>query len=93
MAEEALSLGIVNSVHSQEELIPAVLKIAAQIAGNAPCGVGKAKEFANSVAGLTGSRFTEVEAGLFTECFGTQDQRNAMSAFLEKRKPVPFTGS
>jgi enoyl-CoA hydratase len=93
MAEEALSLGIVNSVHSQEELIPAVLKIAARIAGNAPCGVGKTKEIANSVAGLTGPQFTEVEAGLFTECFGTHDQRNAMSAFLEKRKPVPFTGS
>jgi enoyl-CoA hydratase len=92
-AAEALSLGIANSVHSPAELMPEVLKTAARIAGNAPRAVGNAKKAANNAVGLTGLRFTECEADLFKECFGTHDQRNAMSAFLEKRKPVPFTGT
>ncbi|MDR2247701.1 MAG: enoyl-CoA hydratase/isomerase family protein [Treponema sp.] len=92
-AAEALSLGIVNSVHPQAELMGEVLKTAARIAGNAPLGVGNVKKAANAAAGLTAPEFTEREAALFQECFGTQDQRNAMSAFLEKRKPAPFTGA
>jgi enoyl-CoA hydratase len=92
-AAEAFSLGIVNSVHPPAELMSGVLKTAAQIAGNAPRAVGNAKKAANNVAGLSASSFTESEGALFEECFGTMDQRNAMSAFLEKRKPVSFTGT
>jgi enoyl-CoA hydratase len=92
-AAEALSLGIVNSVYPPAELMPGVLKTAAQIAGNAPRAVGNAKKAVNNVAGLSAPRFTESEGALFEECFGTTDQRNAMSAFLEKRKPVSFTGT
>jgi enoyl-CoA hydratase len=92
-AAEALSLGIVNSVRPAAELMGEVLNTAARIAGNAPRAVGNTKKAANNTAGLTAPRFTEREAALFKECFGIQDQRNAMSAFLEKRKPVPFTGT
>jgi enoyl-CoA hydratase len=92
-AAEALSLGIVNSVHAPAELMAEALKTAARIAGNAPRGVRNAKKAANNVAGLSDPRFTESESTLFGECFGTTDQRNAMSAFLEKRKPAPFTGA
>ncbi|MDR0585476.1 MAG: enoyl-CoA hydratase/isomerase family protein [Treponema sp.] len=91
-AEEALSLGIVNSVHPPAELMSDVLITAAQIAGNAPRAVRNTKKAANNVAGLAAPHFTESEGALFKECFGTMDQRNAMCAFLEKRKPVAFTG-
>jgi enoyl-CoA hydratase len=92
MAAEALSLGIVNSVHLPAELMTEVLKTAARIAGNAPRAVRNTKKAANNVVGLCDPRFTESEGALFKECFETPDQRNAMSAFLEKRKPAPFTG-
>jgi enoyl-CoA hydratase len=92
-AAEALSLGIVASVHPQAELMSEVFKTAAQIAGNAPRGVKNTKKAANNVAGISAPRFTESEGALFKECFGTTDQRNAMSAFLEKRKPASFTGA
>jgi enoyl-CoA hydratase len=92
-AAEALSLGIINSIHPPAELMPEALKTAARIAGNAPRAVRNAKKAANNTVDLTAPRFTEHEAALFKECFGTEDQRNAMSAFLEKRKPVSFTGT
>jgi enoyl-CoA hydratase len=88
-AVEALSLGIVNSVHPRAELMSEVLKTAARIAGNAPRAVGNAKKAANNVASLCDPQFTESVGALFKECFGALDQRNAMSAFLEKRKPAP----
>jgi enoyl-CoA hydratase len=92
-AAEALSLGIVNSVHPSAELLPEVLKIAVRIAANAPRGVRNAKKAANYCTELSAQRFTDIEAALFKECFEKEDQRNAMSAFVEKRKPGPFTGN
>jgi enoyl-CoA hydratase len=93
MAAEALSLGIINSVHPPAELMPEALKTAARIVRNAPRAVRNTKKAANNTVGLSSPQFTEHESALFKECFGTQDQRNAMSAFLEKRKPVSFTGT
>ena len=92
-AAEALSLGIVNSIHPSADLLPEALKIAARIAANAPRGVQNAKKAANYCTELSAQRFTDVEAALFKECFGKEDQRNAMSAFVEKRKPEAFTGN
>jgi len=92
-APEALALGLVNAVVPAAELMEAAGQMAAKIASNAPVGVRAAKKVANDSVGLTLDKATRLECALFGECFNTQDQKEAMTAFVEKRKPAPFTGS
>jgi enoyl-CoA hydratase len=91
-APEALAMGLVNGVYPAAELAAETLKLAALINANAPLGVQGAKAAANSSPYLSLGESNALEARLFGACFGTEDQRNAMSAFTEKRKPEPFTG-
>jgi enoyl-CoA hydratase len=91
-AEEALSCGLVNGVYPASELETLALKLAAQINENAPVGVRGAKEAANNSPYIGLAESNSLEIKLFGKCFETQDQRGAMSAFVEKRKPEPFTG-
>ena len=91
-APEALSLGLVNAVYPLEELMDAAFKLADRIAVNSPMGVWAAKVIANSSIGLTLNKAAGLETPLFGECFGTKDQKQAMAAFVEKRKPGPFAG-
>jgi len=90
-AAEAREWGLVNAVHPQAGLLPAVLEMAKRIAANAPLGVAAAKESigaALDVALDDGFRF---EAALFGTLFASEDQRAGMAAFLEKGK-ARFTG-
>ncbi|WP_312433339.1 enoyl-CoA hydratase-related protein [Lacrimispora sp.] len=89
-AEEALQIGLVNSIAEPSELIDASLKLAGQIAANAPFSVQASKIIANQSAKIFDTRGLAVD--LFGECFETMDQSNGMSAFLERRKPEAFTG-
>jgi enoyl-CoA hydratase len=91
-APEALSLGLVNSICPAAELMTETLKFAALINANAPIGVKSAKVAVNSSPYLSLEESNALEGRLFGACFGTADQCNAMSAFMEKRKPEPFTG-
>lgn len=91
-ADEALTLGLVNAVVPKEELMDAATKMAEKIAGNAPLSVKYAKQvFSNSI-GASYKELCKLESKEFGACFGTEDQLNAMNAFVEKRKPEPFTG-
>lgn len=92
-AEEALAVGLVNAVYSGEELMPAAVAMAEKIAANAPVGVRATKEIANASIGLTLKDSYRSELKAFGDCFKTRDQKMAMTAFVEKRKPEPFTGS
>jgi enoyl-CoA hydratase len=91
-ADEALTLGLVNHVYEPADLLPKALEMAEQIASQAPVGVRAAKAVANGCIGLTLNDSTRLEAKPFGDCFNTADQKNAMAAFIEKRKPEPFTG-
>lgn len=91
-AEEALELGLVNAIHPLAELMNAATQMAEQIAANAPMGVRAAKKIANDIIRLTPEESTLQEISLFGRCFASNDQKQAMSAFVEKRKPEPFTG-
>ena len=92
-AEEALELGLVNAIHPLAELMNAATQMAEQIAANAPMGVRAAKKIANDIIRLTPEESTLQEISLFGRCFASNDQKQAMSAFVEKRKPEPFTGA
>ena len=84
-ASEALSLGLVDKVVEQEELMAEVMKTAEQIAHNSPLAVNYAKKAINrgSETGLSEGLAYEMEVGF--QCFDSYDRVEGMSAFVEKR--------
>ena len=88
-AEEALRIGLVEKVVEHEELMPACEAIAAKIASKAPIAVGMVKTCINKGYHLDLFSGSALEAEAFGGCFGTEDQKEGMKAFLEKR-PAEF---
>ncbi|MDP2060237.1 MAG: enoyl-CoA hydratase-related protein [Flavobacteriaceae bacterium] len=84
-ASQALEYGLVNHVVSQENLFETCLGLAQKIASNSPKAIGKAIEAVNAGFDTSKSGFDE-EIRLFGECFGTEDFKEGITAFLEKRK-------
>lgn len=89
-ADEAYRIGLVNSVYPLEELLPAAKKLAAKIAKNAPIAVRACKQAINEGLDLDMDQAIALEEKLFGSCFETEDQREGMKAFLEKRKVEGF---
>ena len=89
-AEEALRIGLVNAVYPPEQLIPEAEKLAARIASNAPIAVRACKKAVNEGLEADMDAAIVLEEKLFGSCFGTHDQKEGMSAFLEKRKEREF---
>lgn len=90
--DEALSMGLVNAVVEPDKLMEAGYDMAGKIAANAPLAIQACKRVMNQSMGLTLQEASNVEQEAFASCFGTEDQRSAMQAFVEKRKPEPFKG-
>lgn len=90
-ADEALRIGLVNAVVPQEELMPLAEKLAGQIAKNAPIAVRQCKKAINEGLELNMDDAVALEEKLFGECFATADQKEGMTAFVEKRKEKHFT--
>lgn len=89
-AQEALQVGLVNAVYPIEELMPAAEKMAKRIARNAPIAVRATKKAANDGLQTDMDSAIAIEAKLFGSCFETADQKNGMTAFLEKRRAEPY---
>ncbi len=84
-AKEAESIGLVNRVVKDEELMIAAEEMAQVIAQKAPIAVKMAKALINENQGI--EKGLEKEIDFFAQCFTTQDRLEGMNAFLEKRKP------
>ena len=89
-ADEALRIGLVNAVYSQDELMPAAKKMASGIAANAPIAVRNCKKAINDGLQVDMDKAIVIEEKLFGDYFETHDQKEGMSAFLEKRKEKNF---
>ncbi len=85
-ADEALRIGLVGSVVEPEELEGAVDALLASILKNAPIAVRYAKACINGNYDLTAEESIALENRYFAKCFTTEDQKEGMAAFLEKRK-------
>ena len=89
-ADDALRVGLVNAVYPQAELMPAAMKLAGTIAKNAPIAVRACKKAINEGTQVDMDSAIVIEEKLFGSCFETEDQREGMQAFLEKRKVEGF---
>ncbi len=88
-ADEALAWGLVNHVVSSEDLMPKALELAKTIALQSSTAVIQAKRLLNEFSESVGlNHKVDAEAQAFGQLAGTHDQREGMTAFVEKRKPL-----
>ncbi|MEH6717507.1 MAG: enoyl-CoA hydratase-related protein [Aurantimonas endophytica] len=90
-AEEAERWGFVNEVLEQEVLLDAALATARRIAGNAPIAVRQAKQAIRRGIDMSLADGIAFEIEAYNRMVPTEDRREGVSAFNEKRKPR-FTG-
>lgn len=89
-ADEAYRIGLVNAVYPAEELMAQAEKMASRIAGNAPIAVRASKKAINDGLQVDMDQAIVIEEKLFGSCFETEDQKEGMAAFVEKRKVTGF---
>ena len=91
VAEEARHLGIVSAVHPPERLLPATYELATKIALGPPIAIRLARRalYRNADADLQSS--LEFETFAQNICADTEDAREGIRAFVEKREPT-FSG-
>lgn len=90
-ASEAYRIGLVNKIAKPEELMDAAKALAQKIMAKSQTAVQLCKAAVNK--GIEADLVTGIayESEAFGLCFATEDQKEGMTAFVEKRKPA-FTG-
>ena len=83
-SDEALRIGLVNAVYSQNELLNEAKKLALNIARNSLNAVKNSKKAINEGIQVDIDKGIEIEEKLFGDCFETSDQIEGMKNFLEK---------
>jgi enoyl-CoA hydratase len=87
-AEEAMKAGLINRIVPEEIYLDEALKLAKEICAQSPVAVRLAKE------SVLKAFDTGLQEGLYFErknfymCFASEDQKEGMNAFVEKRKPI-----
>lgn len=84
-ADEAKACGLLLDVFEPEDLMPSVMEVAAAIAKNGPLAVRAAKSALHKGADTTLDQGFALERAAFGMLFGTADQREGMTAFVERR--------
>ena len=92
-AEEALQLGLVNYITTQEDLLQKTREMLQLIETKAPIAIAKLIGCVNTAvsgkSGASGRHFGfDEEISAFADCFDTEDKKEGTAAFLEKRKPI-----
>jgi enoyl-CoA hydratase len=90
-AEEALRHGLVNGVYEAAELMARVMETALQLASKSPLALEAAKEAVNRALGGEHADNLARESDRFGELFSSEDAKEGLTAFAEKREPK-FTG-
>ncbi|HEY5575928.1 MAG TPA: short-chain-enoyl-CoA hydratase [Clostridiaceae bacterium] len=84
---EAERIGLVNQVVQPEVLMQTVYELAYEILGKGQIAVRYSKEAINRGLETDIDTAIDIEKNLFALCFATEDQKEGMAAFTEKRKP------
>ena len=84
-ADEAKEIGLANAVYSPETLMESAVAMARSFAKNAPIAVKYSKACIDRGLQTDLDTGIAIENELFAMCFGTADQKEGMTAFLEKR--------
>lgn len=87
-ADEALRVGLVNKVVEPDKVLEEALNIANTIAAQAPIAVKYCKAAINRGMQCDIETALMNESELFGECFATEDQKEGMTAFVEKREKI-----
>jgi enoyl-CoA hydratase len=88
---EALRIGLVDVVHPAAELRERTMEFARGMAAKSPVALRMAKAAVRAAAEMPLAAGLAYETELFVTCFGSDDKREGVAAFLEKR-PAEFTG-
>ena len=90
-ADEALDRGLVNAVHEPDELLPRTLELAHSLAKQSPIALAAAKAATNRALQGDHPDNLSSEADRFAELFASEDAKEGMNAFVEKRE-ARFSG-
>ena len=86
-AQEALRIGLVNGVFEQAALLDEVKKLASRMVSRGPQALALAKQAVRRGAHMSLQDGLDLEADLFGIISSTDEMKEGMAAFLEKRKP------
>ena len=86
-ADEALDRGLVNAVTEPAQLLPRVMETALQLAAKSPLALEVAKQAINRALSGDHAENLEREAERFGELFASEDAKEGLTAFAEKREP------
>jgi len=87
-ADEAKERGLVNAVFEPGELLDKTLETARQLAAKGPIALAAAKEAINRALGGDHAANLEREGDRFGELFSSEDAKEGLTAFVEKREPA-----
>ena len=90
-AEEALSIGLVELVYEPDDLREKTLELAARIASKSPLTLNIAKQAVRAAMETPLAAGIDYERDLFCLCFSSEDKKEGVAAFLEKR-PAEWQG-
>ena len=88
-AQDALDMGLVNYVYPIETLMDEAMKLADEIAAQAPIAVSLVKEAVNVGMQTDINSALKFEGNCFAQCFATEDQKYGMAYFLDKNRDKP----
>lgn len=89
-AAQAQEMGLVSHVYPPEELLDKAMELAQAIASNAQVAVRESKAAIRRGLQTDMATGTAFEAEAFALCFATEDQKDAMTAFVNKEKVTSF---
>lgn len=89
-AQRAKEIGLVSQVVPADQLMDVAMELANAIAGQAQLAVRAAKQAIRRGIQCDIATAATYEGLTFATCFGTEDQKDAMKAFVEKKKPDGF---
>ena len=86
-AEEALSYGLIAEISAPEKATHRAIELAGEIAARAPLAMQQAKAVVNAAFDMPHDAHLAFERQAFSLLFSTEDKKEGVSAFLEKRTP------